>query len=205
MEKRTKTKISVSLLNDKDLILALKALPKPIQTASARDALKKSVTPILRSAKRNAQAIKDTGLLAKSIGHKAKTYRAGLVTVQIIGPRKGFKKAVIRKFKLATGRIIEKHEIADPAHYAHLVEFGTQGHSLGEDSSLRRGMKMQFGGTQHPGTKPQPFIRPAYDENYQSAIGIFKKEIRPAIVRNWEKMKRKIQRKLAKKKGLIHG
>jgi HK97 gp10 family phage protein len=52
------------------------------------------------------------------------------------------------------------------AFYAKWVEFGTRPHSLSRGSRLaqpkrnRRGKNA--GGAQHPGTKPRPFIHPAF-------------------------------------------
>ncbi len=51
---------------------------------------------------------------------------------------------------------------AYPRNYAHLVEYGTRAHFLGSSSST--GHKM------HPGARPKPFLRPAWDAKREAAV-----------------------------------
>ena len=44
-----------------------------------------------------------------------------------------------------------------PSSYAHFVEFGTAPHW----------QPNRFGGTMHPGARPKPFLRPAYEQNIE--------------------------------------
>lgn len=50
---------------------------------------------------------------------------------------------------------------AYPRNYAHLVEYGTRAHFLGSSSAGHR---------MHPGARPKPFIRPAWDAKRAAAI-----------------------------------
>jgi HK97 gp10 family phage protein len=55
------------------------------------------------------------------------------------------------------------------APHAHLVEFGTAPHRVGKGSDSRKlfGKKR---GRLHPGAKPQPFMRPAFDNKAAEAV-----------------------------------
>ena len=79
-----------------------------------RRALQAASTPLLQAARRLAPL--ETGLLRKSLGRRAKTYRSSGTSVIIIGPRSGFKEEVKRK---------KGYVYSNPTYYAHLTEFGT--------------------------------------------------------------------------------
>ncbi len=69
--------------------------------------------------------------------------------------------------------------------HAHLVEFGTAPHEITVSEEKRSladpTRKILFGRTvQHPGTRPQPFMRPAFDEN----VGMVSEYYRQAWDRN---------------------
>ena len=104
-------------------------------TVKARRATRKIVTKansiLARAAKANTS--RASGLSAKSIGSKVKTYRMGKnqgVTVGITGPRRGFKRTVavavgggkLGRGKKAKAAAIEK--VHDPARTFHLLEKG---------------------------------------------------------------------------------
>jgi HK97 gp10 family phage protein len=50
-----------------------------------------------------------------------------------------------------------------PSSYSHLVEFGTAPHW----------QPNRFGGIMHPGARPKPFLRPAYEQNIEAAAGAY--------------------------------
>lgn len=60
---------------------------------------------------------------------------------------------------------------------AHLVEFGTSPHPIGE------GM--------HPGQAAAPFMRPAFEETKDEMIDVFGKEIGPAVERRAAQLARR--------------
>lgn len=68
-------------------------------------------------------------------------------------------------------------------HYAHLVEFGTKPHLIpyGKNDPRRRGLSRGF---RHPGTDPQPFIRPAFDSKKDEAVSIARDKLRAAVLRS---------------------
>lgn len=59
------------------------------------------------------------------------------------------------------------------AFYAHMVEFGTRRHFI---KPIKR-KSLFFAGLakeviDHPGSKPKPFMRPAYDQNWDGAVKV---------------------------------
>jgi HK97 gp10 family phage protein len=67
------------------------------------------------------------------------------------------------------------------AWYAHLVEYGTQSHV-----ERARDGAMQFSGVtvrevNHPGTRPQPFMRPAIDHAFPQVIAAVTAKIRQRL------------------------
>jgi HK97 gp10 family phage protein len=90
-----------------------------------------------------------------------------------------------------------------PRRYAHLVEFGTAAHMVGKGSSLKRrssnftqradGAEYKPGkqtGKPHPGSAPQPFMRPAFDENVEQSIQIMSKEAEVQVGIELEKLRK---------------
>lgn len=62
----------------------------------------------------------------------------------------------------------------------HLVEFGTQPHAQGKG--------------QHPGSRPQPFLRPAIDEGGNQAIDAFARKLLEGVYVEGAKQAKKIKR-----------
>ena len=109
----------ISLVGDKQLVGALKALDLAIIKKVMRPAISQALTIANREAKRLAP--KRSGQLRKSIGKKTKTHKQGVVGW--IGIRQGYQHIVNGKN-------------ADPSRYAYYVEFGNGGNK----SFLRKAM-----------------------------------------------------------------
>ena len=67
-------------------------------------------------------------------------------------------------------------------YYAHFVEYGTRPHAVGKGSILEvfarsKAKKKQTGGT-HPGTAPQPFMRPAFETKKLEAVRVIAETVR---------------------------
>lgn len=107
--------MSAQLLGADALIRKLEALPGKVYRRVVRKAINKGATPMVKAARRYAP--RESGLLAKSMGKKLKSYFARGVVLSVVGPRGGFGKEVT----LPDGT----SEYRDPVKYAHLVEFGT--------------------------------------------------------------------------------
>lgn len=140
---------TITIKGDKKLLRALKKLEARPVRKETRKALNKAATPMLKAARRNAEFIGDNDTIRDSLGKRVKTFMSGVIVV-VMGPRKG--------------HVRDGH---DPTKTAHLVEFGTRPHSIGE--------------IKHPGTKAFPFMREAFDETVDQSLRLFIRLIRGGI------------------------
>lgn len=147
--------VMMTFEGDKDLIRALDRLDDKAVRRVVRPAISKAMTPMLKDARRRAKEIGDNETISKSLGRRSKTYRGPGTTIQVIGPRKGFKDE-------ETGH--------NPANTAHLSEFGTSPH-------------ITKPGVRHPGTKPVPFMRPAFDSTRAQSLKITIVEVRKNLLK----------------------
>lgn len=175
----------IVLQGDKELERKLLGLEKKVFNKVIRGATERSMRPVRDEAKKRATDLKDTGLLAKSLGIKTKAYPRKRKVISLVGPRKGFKRQVKRTITLPDGRVMHKTEMANPVNYAHLVEFGTQAHSLGAGSNIRKGL--QFPGAVHPGTQARPFLRPAFDSKESQILSIYRRQLWEGLIREAKK------------------
>jgi HK97 gp10 family phage protein len=172
----------ISIMGDDFVTDLLTSLPDSVFRSVVKEASRKAMQPVVADARANAEAIKDTGLLAKSIGLKSVPYNRAGVVVTIVGPRNEVweETEVEREVDMfGEKRVIKTTEIRWPAKYAHLVEFGTQPHALGKGSTIRKGE--QKGPWMHPGAKEKPFLRPALEKNRVHVVNTYREEIRKAI------------------------
>lgn len=147
--------VQVKGLDGVDRMLA--DLPLRVGRSVQVAALKKAAEPIAEAARRLAP--KRTGVLAASIRVAVKRgATAARATVQI-----GLE---------APGR-----------WYGHLVEFGTKPHSLSPGDARSRRYVANPDGPWHPGTSPQPFMRPAFEFMKNHAIDVYVQSIRAEIER----------------------
>lgn len=145
--------------------------------AAARRGVDKATGVVLRSVKSHLKR-RRTGLLAKSLGRKTKTYRGAVVG--LVGARKGFKTtaaaAVGKKLiayretkkgnklvKLKSARGVKAGAKLDPTKYQHLVEGG---HKKGKGTSA---------------APAYPFIRPGARASQKEAEDTVKQELSAAI------------------------
>lgn len=89
----------------------LAQLRSPRARAVRRKAMMDASSPLLKTTK--ALVLRETGLLARSLGRRVRSYRGGAVVVVIIGPRSGFKQEVQRRRGVT---------LSNPTKYAHLTE-----------------------------------------------------------------------------------
>jgi HK97 gp10 family phage protein len=131
----------------------------------------------------NASKIKDTGLLSKSIKVRKAKKKGATTRLVVIGPthmKRAFRRTKSGKLRgVAMKRVKEerakgtKITFMDPGNYAHLVEFGTDPHiirpknkkaiTVGGEGGVLRKLAL------HPGTDPNPFMRPAFDAKKEQA------------------------------------
>lgn len=107
---------------------------------------------VQKAAKAAAPKRKGSGALKQSLGVKAaKGKRGRSLAFAVIGPRKKIVKQIVPPRGKKPRRVV-------PAFYAHLVELGTRPHAIGTG--------------RHPGTKPRPFLRPAYAANRNAIAAV---------------------------------
>lgn len=120
-----------------------------------------------------ADAPQRTRMLRKSQGIIAKKGKAGTTTAYAVeGSRKKFDEMVVPPGRKKPERVV-------PAFYDHLVQGGTRPHAVSKGERLGRTQKLNKKGKligrnviqtsqtghMHPGARPNPFRRRAYDAN----------------------------------------
>jgi HK97 gp10 family phage protein len=84
-----------------------------------------------------------------------------------------------------------------PRNYAHLVEFGTKPHSLGPRGGRRYGESSgaPAASLMHPGSRPKPFMRPAFDTKLKEAEARFAQVLKAEGDKALQKARSKTTRK----------
>lgn len=131
----------------KELDEVLAGLPGKFGDQTVDRILRKAAQPMLKRAKELSSNADVTGDTTKSIGIIANKKSNSIK----LGPRRG------NGFK---------------GYHAHLLEYGTAPHVI---RAKAEGGLLAFAGTfvkevQHPGIAAQPFMRPAFDAEYLTAI-----------------------------------
>lgn len=153
--------VTVELKGLQAALAALDGLKKTHRNKIIRPAVTAASQMVLKSARANVP--REAGLLKRSLIKKIKTYKSGKI-IGIIGPKRGMKQTVHRKGALwgKGGNVT-----SDPANYAHLVEKGTQPHMIGIFA--------------HPGSRPQPFLVPALEENREAIVSLMTARLREGL------------------------
>lgn len=145
-----------------DLHRALQELPAKIEANVLRGGLRAGAKVIAEEARQQAPA--QSGALRKSI-------RVSLRLRKAEGKVQAFVKAGNKQ-----------------AWYANLVEFGTARHLIkpkNRKSLFLAGLAREV--VDHPGAKPKPFMRPAFDAKAQAAIEAMAGYIRNRLPRELKK------------------
>lgn len=104
----------------------LSRLPDKLQREALRRAMRKVGRQIARDAK--AKAPRETGLLKRSYGFAVRTHRDKTGVYVIVGPRKGYRRAVAvggkgrRRRLRAAKKGVTGTRYRNPTKYAHLAE-----------------------------------------------------------------------------------
>ena len=150
---------------------ALDALGPKVAVKVLKAAVKASGGPVKKAAKSNAP--RSTGLLRLSIGDRTVRSKRAPVAYTVIGARISFKG---KKATDARSKGV-RAAFARPANYAHLVEFGTAEHWI----RARKQGVLSFAGiitkvVRHPGSRPQPFMRSAFNASQRRALSVMGKK-----------------------------
>jgi HK97 gp10 family phage protein len=136
----------------------VRRIVEKVESTAIDNVLKEAIEPMRRETRANARALRDVENVAPKGGHLDQGIAVRKLKTLGRGER-GWRLGFIRRARFI----------------AHLVEFGTEPHD-----QPQRGVK-------HPGSRPKPFFRPAFEANKQKALDIVKArswvEIREAIKR----------------------
>lgn len=169
--------VTMKMRGGRELARALKMLPENVGKRVMRKATHAAGAEVRKAARRLAPT-GDTGLLRKSMAQRTYRVKGKFLWVSVIGPR--HRKTVVNG------------KAYNPGNYGHLVEFGTRPHRIPKTGQAF----LAFGNTvvsavMHPGTKPKPFMRPAYDQAGKVAISSFGRKAMQAIEKEAAKLRGK--------------
>lgn len=153
----------------------LKELPANIERNVLRGGLRAAGKVVEDEARRLVPVAPPSGSNAKAYGAAAGALRASIRTAMRVRTKAGWVNAQVKAGN--------KH-----AWYAHLVEFGTARHWI----KPRNRKSLFFAGlareaVDHPGARPKPFMRPAFDGKSQAAIEAMADYIRQRLPKELKK------------------
>lgn len=192
-------KIGVALGGFDEIKALLAVLPERTQNKVIGVALEAAGRPIVSAAKRLAP--KRTGALRASITQVLRRY--GAKAVLVIGPDKNYYEAG-KKVKKGAARSGQDR----PANYAHLVEFGFRTRNSEANAKARKFVAWtgreraaaaqagralpQAGRRTVDFVAPQPFLRPAVQQQQGAAARAFEDGVVKGLVRETNKINRKL-------------
>ncbi len=175
------------LVGWQDVVDNLDELSKKLKKRVVTKSLRAAASEVRDEAKRRVSV--RTGALKRFIGVQTKKAKPGQTAAVIVNIKKGslveqvsvkisprgtkIRRKLVKREKAATG--FTKRALITPRRYAHLLEFGTEPHSL------RRGISkktiagrlynlMDQSRNRHPGARPRPFLAPAAEAGRQRAL-----------------------------------
>ncbi len=186
--------VQIFIEGDDVIEKAFKELPNRIFNQVMKAAMAAAVIPIVDTAKSLCPV--ESGLLKESLGYHIKSYkRSGMMTA-VVGPQAGN-----ARYVKVRGLFGEKLEFRKPTKYAHLVEFGTRSHAIGDKDLLYRlnnpnkYAKERQTGRIVTGARPRAFLRPAYDEHKEKSIRRMRSAIFDGVHLWWDKLNKQAARK----------
>lgn len=162
---------SFKLTGFRELEKALLKLGPKVSKSVTNKAMTAARKPVIKAIRTEAPV--DDGDLKKAVGHKTITYKRRKIKTNIIGARSRWINRDGRK--------------KNPALYAHLVEFGTVPHSVGDGKVMTIGDRLITGPVDHPGSKPDPFMRRGWGKSKRTALARFLKSYRSGVAREARK------------------
>lgn len=147
----------------------LKLLDNISQKKVLRKATRESAKPIQKKIEQNVSSMGhvDTGLLSESIKTRV-SFPKNRTWADVVASVGIFKlNSLMRQFGL------DPKKDMPPTVYGWWLEHGTQPHRTGSGANVSSS-KNQDKGLMHPGIQAKPFIRPAFDTQLNSTVGIQK-------------------------------
>jgi len=158
-------------------------IDKYIKRVALADALEAGGEIILQAARQKVK--RKSGHLAKSLGMRKKIVlqKKAQYSYAVIGPLRRSYAATMKRMHMTRSQRRQQTRSGSEAvnsatQYSHFVEFGTAAHPIGSGDLTnetllgRKGATRKSQGANHPGARPQPFLRPAYDETKDRVIKI---------------------------------
>ncbi len=154
-----------------------------VKRVALADALEAGAEIILQSARQKVK--RKSGHLANSLGMRKKIVlqKRAQYSYAVIGPLRRSYAATIKRLHMNRSQRRAQTNSGNEAvnsatQYSHFVEYGTAAHPIGSGDLTnetllgRKGAVRKAKGANHPGARPQPFLRPAYDETKDRVIKI---------------------------------
>ena len=153
----------------------MRELPEKIERNILRGGLRAAAKVVEDEARRLVPVAPPSGGNAKAYGVAAGALRASIRTSMRVRTKAGWVNAQVKAGN-------------KQAWYAHLVEFGTARHWIkpkNRKSLFFAGLAREA--VDHPGARPKPFMRPAFDANAQGAIEAMADYIRQRLPKELKK------------------
>lgn len=172
-----------------ELQQTLDQLPAKIEANVLRGALRAGANVIADEARRQVPV--KTGQLRESIRVSVRPFPGGklVATVKAGGRFKVYASGkAIKGAAYKTARAGGKPDYHAP-FYAHFVEFGTARHWIkpkSRKSLFIAGLLKEL--VDHPGARPKPFMRPAFDTKVRAAIEAMADYIRTRLPKEFKKL-----------------
>jgi len=201
-------KVNEKVLIGADEVLdRLREFPRRLQNKVVGKAMRAAAAEIRDEARRRVSV--RTGALKKFIGVVTKKRVPGQGPSVMVNIRKGslvqqvtvrvdsrgrtsIKRKLVKHGKAPKPGIFTKRVKITPRRYGHLVEFGTQAHSLRKGVSKRQAAGRLFNvldGSRnvHPGARPRPFLAPAAMAAKEAAVVKAAMVLREGVVQEMRK------------------
>lgn len=160
----------VQILGGKETEQILAALGESLGPKVVREHIRAGARVIVKQAQENASHADVTGGVRKSIGTiNNKEDKLGVIV---------------------TARRSKRYK---KGYVAHLLEYGAAPHiiSLKKGKDGKKALKMANGGfareVEHPGIKPSPFMRPAWDTKKDQALKVIREGLKKEVTSNFAK------------------
>jgi HK97 gp10 family phage protein len=187
----------VSIAGLKELNTLLQELPVRMERNIMQSGIRAAGNIFRDRARANAPV--ENGILRKAIKNAVKT-KYGITTSTIYIDR-------VTRYTVRVGSGANKATRSSTAFYAHFIEFGTGSFYQGKGSRSKRKpyvipkpgrdkkrLTLPDGGVrtsvEHPGIRPQPFMRPAFDGGQNQALETFRQYIFDRLPNEIAKLKK---------------
>lgn len=152
----------------------LAKVSKAVGKGAVRRALKKSAEPMAEIAR---------GLAPDDPATNGKDLKSSIVVgVKLNGRQTKLHRRMFRDDKAAVEMFVgPSYLLGDGGRHGHLLEFGTS-------AFVNKG---RYAGTQNPGIAPQPFMRPAWDQDHMPMLERLGKEM-------WDEIQKSVARAQAR-------